>query len=211
LLYEHYYDKGGIRNPVGLYASVVLALLAMMSKEVAVIYPVFLVTREVLGRNRESVSELASTVAKRTAPFFAVVLVYLSMRYYVLGFLRQDEPKSIGISFLQVLITIPSVLLSYVRMLVAPYPLAVMYDNTYLESPRDARFWAAGLVIMVFRRGRLVDRTQIRDCVARLCVHGRFYCSSPQLEGIQARGIASPRSLPVPPVGRVQHSRSDGV
>jgi tetratricopeptide (TPR) repeat protein len=149
LLYEHYYDKGAIKNPVTLYASVVLALLAMASKEVAVIYPAFLVAREALGRNRENIAELASRVAKRTAPFFAVVLVYLSMRYYVLGFIRQDEPKSAGISFLQVLITIPSVLLSYVRMFVAPYPLAVLYPNTYLESARDARFWAAGLVIIV--------------------------------------------------------------
>jgi len=153
LLYERYYDKGVTRNPVSLYASVVLALLAMASKEVAVIYPVFLVAREVLGRNRENIAEMASRVARRTAPFFAVVLVYLSMRYYVLGFLRQDEPKSAGISFLQVLITIPSVLLSYVRMFVAPYPLAVIYDNTYLESARDARFWAAGLVIIVLAVG----------------------------------------------------------
>ena len=149
LLYEHYYDSNSIRNPVSLYASVVLALLAMASKEVAVIYPVFLVAREALGRHRKNYSELAARVLKRTAPFFVATIVYLLMRYYVLGFLRQDEPRSSGISLFQVLITIPSVLLSYVRMLVAPYPLAVLYDKTYVESARDARFWAAALVITI--------------------------------------------------------------
>jgi tetratricopeptide (TPR) repeat protein len=69
------------------------------------------------------------------------------MRYYVLGFLRRDEPKSLGISFGQMLITIPSVLLSYVRMLVVPYPLAVLYDNTYLKSMMDVRFWIPAMVI----------------------------------------------------------------
>ena len=147
LLYERYYYSAGIRKPVDRYASVVLALLAMASKEVAVIYPVFLVAREMLGRPRENYSELATRLLKRTAPFFGAVVVYLLMRYYVLGFLRQDEPKSIGIPFFRVLITIPSVLFSYVRMLVAPYPLAVFYDNRYVESMTDARFWAAALVI----------------------------------------------------------------
>src|SRR5215471_546242 len=149
LLYEQYYHGDGIKNPLSLYASVALALLAMMSKEVAVIYPVFLVAREVVGRNQEGIAKVVTRIARRTAPFFAAVLVYLSMRYYVLGFLRQDEPKSVGISFVQVLLTIPSILLSYVRMLVAPYPLAVLYNNTYLESAKDARFWAAAIAILI--------------------------------------------------------------
>ena len=148
LLYERYYEKG-FRKPLDLYASVVLALLAMLSKEIAVIYPVFLVAREVLGRPRENISELATRIMRRTAPFFAANGLYLGMRYYVLGFLLHDEPKSLGISFFQVLITIPSILLSYIRMLVAPFPLSVVYDNTYLESARDPRFWAPALVIIM--------------------------------------------------------------
>ena len=149
LLYEHYYDQGSLKNPVRLYASVGLALLAMMSKEVAVIYPLFLVAREALGRHRENYKELTIRVLSRTAPYFIVIVIYLLMRYYALGFLRLDEPKSIGVSLFKVLITIPSVLLSYVRMLVAPYPLSVFYDNTYVESPSDARFWFAALVITI--------------------------------------------------------------
>src|SRR4030095_16006197 len=46
--------------------------------------------------------------------------------------------------------TIPSVLLSYIRMLVAPFPLSVVYDNRFLESARAARFWVPALVIVMF-------------------------------------------------------------
>ena len=74
-----------------------------------------------------------------------MIVVYLGMRYYVLGFLRQDEPNSLGIPAMQVLITIPSILLSYARMLFAPFPLAVMYGNRYVQSLTDVRFFGAAL------------------------------------------------------------------
>jgi tetratricopeptide (TPR) repeat protein len=92
---------------------------------------------------------LATRVVKRTAPFFAVIVIYLGMRYYVLGFLRQDEPKSLGIPAFQVLITIPSILLKYARMLSIPYPLAVLYDSRYVQSGADVRFWGTALAIAV--------------------------------------------------------------
>ncbi len=154
LLYERYYHDR-VSKPVVLIASVVLSLAAMLSKEVAVIFPFFLIARELLDRNGERIGDLASRAAKRTAPFFALILLYLGMRYYVLGFLRQDEPKSLGISAMRVLITIPSVLLSYARMLLIPYPLGVMYDKTYVQSVLDPRFWGKALVIAGLLGGAL--------------------------------------------------------
>lgn len=147
LFYERYYH-GKASEPHVLVASVGLALLAMLSKEVAVIFPFFLAAREALSRpDGENLGQTMVRAARRAAPFFAAIVLYLGMRYYVLGFLRQDEPKSLGIPLLQVLITIPSVLLSYARMLFIPYPLAVVYDNTYVHSAADVRLWGAGLVV----------------------------------------------------------------
>lgn len=155
LLYErHYHDRAG--RPGVLAASAALAFGAMLSKEVAIIFPLFLAAREWLESiERESLAERALRVAKRTAPFFALIAVYLMMRYFVLGFLRQDEPKSLGIPTIQVLLTIPSVLLSYARMLFAPYPLAVMYGNTYVQSASDPRFWGAALAIVALIGGAI--------------------------------------------------------
>jgi protein O-mannosyl-transferase len=146
LLYERYYRGQGKENWMR-GASIALALAAMLSKEVAIIFPFFLVAREALERDEtEAIKALIVRAAKRTAPFFAMIVLYLGMRYYVLGFLRQDEPSSIGIPAIQVLITIPSIVLSYARLLFAPFPLAVMYGNKYVMSLSDVRFIGAALV-----------------------------------------------------------------
>ncbi len=147
LLYEGYHH-GRVRQPVALVSSVAFALLAMLSKEVAVVLPLFLAARESLDRpSGERLGGTILRVVERTAPFFAMIALYLGMRYYALGFLRQDQPQSLGIPATQVLLTIPSVLVAYARMLFVPFSLAVMYGNTYVQSPADARFWAAAVAI----------------------------------------------------------------
>ncbi|HKP14306.1 MAG TPA: tetratricopeptide repeat protein, partial [Blastocatellia bacterium] len=67
--------------------------------------------------------------------------------YAALGFLRQDDATSAQVTQFDVLLTIPSVLLRYARMLFAPYPLAVVYGNTYVASAADPRFWGAALAV----------------------------------------------------------------
>lgn len=147
LFYERHYH-GQASKPLTLGLSIGLALAAMFSKEVAVIFPLFLAAREGLERlPQESLRAMLLRVAKRTAPFLALIVVYLTMRYAVLGFLRQDEPNAVGIPATHVLMTIPSILLSYARMLCIPYPLAVMYGNTYAQSLADPRFWMAALTM----------------------------------------------------------------
>ena len=146
LLYERYYN-GRVTAMIVLTASVVLALMAMLSKEVAVVFPFFLVAREMLDGHGGRIVELAARAAKRTAPYFAAILVYMVMRYYALGFLRLDEPKSVGIPAMQVLITIPSVLLRYAKSLFIPYPLAVIYDHKFVQSATDWQFLVPALAV----------------------------------------------------------------
>lgn len=148
LVYERYREAPGRWRRLGV--STALALMAMLSKETSMALPVFLAVREALDRQAgETLANVGSRIAKRTAPFFAVTALYLVLRYLVLGFLRQDEPNSAGIPFTHVLLTIPSVLLSYARMLFVPYPLAVVYDRTYVQSVADPWFWLAGLGVVL--------------------------------------------------------------
>jgi len=155
LLYERYHH-GPVRKPIVLVASIALALGAMLSKEVAVVFPLFLIAREMLEKlEGEPLGRALGRAARRTAPFFAMIVLYLGMRYYVLGFFRQDEPKSVRIPAVQVLITIPSILLSYARMLFAPFPLAVMYGNTYVLSLSDVRFFGAAIAVAAIVGGAI--------------------------------------------------------
>jgi protein O-mannosyl-transferase len=147
LFYErHYHGQGRSRAALG--ASIALAFAAMLSKEVAVMLAVFIFVRELLDRAPgEPLAATMMQAAKRAAPDFAVTALYIVMRYAVLGFLRQDDPTSAPVSPFEVLITIPSVMLAYARMLFAPYPLAVVYGNKYVESVTDPRFWGAALAV----------------------------------------------------------------
>ncbi|MFL6214853.1 MAG: tetratricopeptide repeat protein [Blastocatellia bacterium] len=145
LLYERHYH-GQRKSKAALGASIALAFAAMLSKEVAVMLAVFLFVRELLDRKSDqTVSNALTQAAKRTAPYFALIVIYLALRYVALGFLRQDDATSAHVSQFEVLLTIPSVLLAYARMLFAPYPLAIVYNNTYVQSAADPRFWSAAL------------------------------------------------------------------
>lgn len=147
LLYERYYHGSGGR-PRLLGFSIGLALLAMLSKEVAVVLPIFLILRECLDISpEESLADVGAKLARRTIPFVAIAILYVAWRYGVLGFLSKPEPKAVGIPAVQVFLTIPSILLSYARMLFFPTPLAIIYDHPYIEKAADPRFWGSLLAL----------------------------------------------------------------
>jgi tetratricopeptide (TPR) repeat protein len=132
-----------------------LALLAMLCKEVAIVFPVFIALREWQDRSehQETLRVRLSRVLRRTLPFFAAAVVYIGLRYAVLGFISKAEPKTVGVTGAQVLLTIPSALLSYARLLWMPYPLAITYPLGYVASAADPRFWAAALAVAAMVAG----------------------------------------------------------
>jgi protein O-mannosyl-transferase len=153
ILYERYCREALSRWST-LAGCAGLALLAMLCKEVAIIFPVFIALREWQDHSeQETLRVRLSRVVKRTLPFFAAAVVYISLRYAVLGFISKAEPKSVGVTGAQVLLTIPSVLLSYARLLWMPYPLAITYPLGYVTSAADPRFWAAALAVAAMVAG----------------------------------------------------------
>jgi tetratricopeptide (TPR) repeat protein len=140
-------------SPGRLALAVGLALLAMFSKEIAVVLPAFLLCREALGPDRRF---------RRVLPFLGAAVLYLGARYEVLGFLSKVEPKAIGVAASHVWFTIPSLLTGYARLLVGPYPLAVAYGLNYVTSPADPRFWALALgVVGVVAGGAWLVRSSV--------------------------------------------------
>ena len=133
-----FYEKhraGGRRRL--LAASLACFALALLSKEIAIVVPAFLLLRERPVRR-----------LRAAAPFVVIALFYLGLRYSVLGFISQVEPKARLIPGEQVWLTIPSTLLAYARLLVIPYPLAVTYDHAYVTTAADRRFWGAALALI---------------------------------------------------------------
>jgi len=149
LLYERYYqEEAGTLHL--LLSSILFSLLAMFTKEIAVALPVYLAFREWLGRStNKSFAVVAVRILKRVAPFAAAALIYLVARYSVLGFISQNDPRAAGITVKATILTIPSILLSYVRMLFLPFPLSFVYEHEYVQSVTDFRFWGAVLAMLL--------------------------------------------------------------
>lgn len=140
-LYEVWRREGAAWR---LGVSLALAALALLTKEVAIVIPVFVGVRELVDAGRErSLAARVTDAARRAAPYAALAALYLGARYAVLGFISKTEPKAAGIAAEQVMWTVPDVLLHYVELLFVPYPLAITYDLGYVASAADPRFWGA--------------------------------------------------------------------
>jgi tetratricopeptide (TPR) repeat protein len=160
-LVTHYRLRDSDRNGrLWLSVSGVAALFGMMSKEVAIVLPLLIALLELIERvDGESLGRRLVRCSRRAVPTIAAAVVYLIARYAVLGFISKPELKAAGVTTSQVLLTLPSVLLSYARLLAVPYPLAIIYDHPFVDSPGDPRFWGsllgvAALVIAGVFAGR---------------------------------------------------------
>lgn len=156
LLFHERYYRAEDGHLLHLVLSMLFALLAVLSKEVAIMLPIFLVAREWLDKaSGESSAAALARALKRATPVLAVAVIYLVARYAVLGFISKPEPKAVGISNVHVLLTMPSVLFGYIRLLLVPYPLAVIYDHPYVTSATDPRFWGAALGVVAMLAGAI--------------------------------------------------------
>jgi tetratricopeptide (TPR) repeat protein len=130
-------------------ASLICTLLAMGSKETGVLIPIFFVFREVIEswfkqENTFSVGKISSI----SVPFFLCAFSYLAARYAVLGFISKTHPLAKDVTNWEMFLTIPNILLQYIRMLFVPYPLAFIYDYIFVQNLSDIRFWGAVLILI---------------------------------------------------------------
>jgi Tfp pilus assembly protein PilF len=118
-----------------------LGLLAMLSKEAALALPLVVLARELLGRRGPG------TAVLRALPAGFAALLALSLRYASLGFLSAPDPGSSGVAVTHLLLTVPRVVVSYLRMLVLPFGLGIAYGVEYVTSPASLAFLLPAAVL----------------------------------------------------------------
>jgi hypothetical protein len=143
-----------------LVVALVLYALALLSKETAVVLPALVFAYEWLyapGKKPWSARLRASLMS--AAPFVLVTGAYLLARAQALGGVAH---KTVNLPGNTALLTIPSVLWSYVRLLMAPIGLSVFYDTPYVTRVGMRFFvWpligvalAVGVLLWWWRRSR---------------------------------------------------------
>jgi len=152
------YERGcRAGSPVGWLAACALLAAALSSKEVAAAFPLFVLAREWMDPEPGRARRLWRA-CRRAAPFAAVVVVHLCLRYAVLGIVTAADVSNRTVTATQVLLTLPSVLTTYLRLLIAPYPLSAVYDVQFVTDPVAARILLplAFVVVVAAASGALV-------------------------------------------------------
>jgi tetratricopeptide (TPR) repeat protein len=158
--YVRFRREGGRRL---LALSVGAFALSLLCKETAVVLPLVVAAWELLFNETKSAAARRRGAALRSAPFFGVAAVYLLARFAVLGRLSWQHPTMANVSDASLLATVPQVLAGYLRHLVAPFDLSLIYDAPLARGFADARFLVpaallAGLAVALWALRRRLAR-----------------------------------------------------
>ena len=150
------YREGNRGRGRWLTASLVLAVLTVLAKEqgvvlAAVVFAYEFILKQPVPAANDGHEEIAPGFERRrilairlreatirTVPFLVVTALYLCLRVIVLGAVgRSLTPMSVVTMFL----TWPSLLWSYIKILIWPVGLSLFYDAPYVTQPTAMNFW----------------------------------------------------------------------
>lgn len=115
-------------------AAVLLFACALLSKEAALAFIAILFFSDII-LNREvgtPIRPAATAALKRCLPFLATGLTFVVVRYQILHTMRQLAPGAPGVG--EVLLTVPSLLVFYVRQVFLPFEFGPVYGVRYVAA-----------------------------------------------------------------------------
>ncbi|MEK6302940.1 MAG: tetratricopeptide repeat protein [Acidobacteriota bacterium] len=115
-------------------AAVLLFACALLSKEAALAFIAILFFSDIVLSSEKGTPIKPAAVAalKRCLPFLAAALIFVIVRYQILQVMRQFAPGAPGIG--DVLLTVPSMLIFYVRQLLFPFEFGPIYSVRYVTA-----------------------------------------------------------------------------
>ena len=147
LCYVRYREEG--RRPLWLLASTVAYALSMLCKETAIVLPAIMIVWEMTRETAKHgwLSRLRRTIPL-IIPYVAVALLYLALRFVILGKLVWKHPMMADVPDAQIWMTVPYVVVSYLRHLVAPFYLSIIYGTSFVKSVADTEFVLSAMILL---------------------------------------------------------------
>lgn len=152
------YREGGERK--WLVASLLAYGLSALCKETPLVLPMVLCVWELtrVSRNQRKTLRVKDLIPLMV-PYAVVGLMYLALRYSVLGRISWKHPFMANVPDSAIWMTVPFVLLNYLRHLAAPFFLSLIYGTSFITSSADPRFlvptallFGLACVLWVYRR-----------------------------------------------------------
>ena len=123
-----------------LFASVIAYGLSALCKETPLALPlIFIVWELTRAKARQSFSARSREIILQMVPFAAVAGAYLAVRFSVLGRISWKHPFMAQVPDSVIWMTVPYVFVSYLRHLVAPFYLSLIYGTSFITSATDPR------------------------------------------------------------------------
>jgi tetratricopeptide (TPR) repeat protein len=184
--------------------NLILALLlyagALFTHESAVVFPAIVALYVFLIDAPKAVSAIGAQLRQtliRTAPLAAETLVYLVIRYCVLGFISRPNPVNHA-TLAQVLLTIPPALAIYLSLLLMPWTAGPSHRLTILTSAASPEFWLpAGSLLVAAGAFVLLTRVDRRGRLYLFCAAWTAIALAPMLNlsGLFQQGLIQDRYL----------------
>ena len=135
------------KRAVSLAAAISLFAMASLTKETAVSLAVVIAAYEffIFNRERAALARVRLAVV-RILPFLLVTIGYFAVRYSVMRIVfGQDRnfnfPEDASLTFADNLRTLPALIGAYLKQVVFPFDLSMMYDFGYVRSIGFQSFW----------------------------------------------------------------------
>ena len=124
-----------------LIASVIAYGLSALCKETPLALPlVFIVWELTRPGARQNLGALGREIILPLIPYGLMAGAYLALRLAVLGRISWNHPFMAQVPDSAIWMTIPYVFVSYLRHLVAPFSLSLLYGASFVTTPGDPRF-----------------------------------------------------------------------
>jgi tetratricopeptide (TPR) repeat protein len=151
--YIRYRTEGGTKF---LVMSVVAYGLSALCKETPLALPLVFVAWEFARpqSKRSSVNQKIRETLIQLIPYALVGGAYLGLRFSVLGRISWKHPFMAQVPDYAIWMTVPYVFLSYLRHLIAPFYLSLIYGTSFVTSGTDPRFLLP-VTVLLFAGGWL--------------------------------------------------------
>lgn len=145
--YVRYREEGDRK---WLVASVAAFGLSVLCKETPLALPLVLGAWELARmKGAKSRSARVNAIIRQMVPYALVGAVYLVIRFSVLGRISWKHPFMARVPDSAIWMTVPYVFVNYLRHLIAPFNLSLIYGTSFVTSATEPRFLLPVLLLLV--------------------------------------------------------------
>jgi protein O-mannosyl-transferase len=132
-----------------LIFSVLFFLLSLLCKETPIVLPLILLIWELTLNRRNNANINFFTTLKQVAIFAIPVFIYLIIRISVLGQINWKHSSNSQLSPQSIYLTIPLTVVYYLKNIIFPYNLSLIYPTGFIKNSSDLNLWIPLAILAV--------------------------------------------------------------